>query len=195
MPTTMRDPNWFIGIQIPSTGWFDQLVPAAPSGLRRFHPDDLHATVAFLGPVDERRAYAGWNALRWNLAPCTACLGAVVPMGSTHRYSALAVELINTNNAIEDAIKHCRETVCVAAGALPDRRPPRAHVTIARPSQRATDKERSDGLRWAARLDFHEHNVILNTIALYTWADSRHLRQFKIVARSNFPQSIGDPQR
>ena len=50
-------PNWFIATPIAPGRWFDR-VSAPPSGIRRFHPEDLHATVAFLGAVREEAARA-----------------------------------------------------------------------------------------------------------------------------------------
>jgi 2'-5' RNA ligase len=184
MPPPRFAPNWFVGIPIPSEGWFDKLVPLPPGGLRRFHPDDLHLTVAFLGSVEEVQARAGWDALGWDLPPTTATLGQVVPMGAPHRYSALSIELVQARTAIEQALGRCRDAICDAAGVRREHRPPKAHVTIARPSRRAGEQERSAGLRWAQRLDFHQQPVLLDSIALYTWSDDRRDRQFKVVLRS-----------
>jgi len=184
MPPSSFAPNWFVGIPIVSEGWFDKLAPTPPDGLRRFHPDDLHLTVAFLGPVEESQAHAGWDALRWDLPTTTATLGQAVPMGPPHRYSALSVELVQARTAVEKAIGQCRDAICDAAGARRENRPPKAHITIARPSRRASEAQRSAGLRWAQRLDFHQQPVVLDSFALYTWADDRRDRQFKIVLRS-----------
>jgi 2'-5' RNA ligase len=186
MPSPSFAPNWFVGIPVASDGWFDRLVSVPPDGLRRFHPDDLHLTVAFLGPIEEDQARAGWDALRWDLPPTTATLGQVVPMGAPRRYSALSVELVQARTAIEQAIGLCRDAICDVAGARRENRPPKAHVTIARPSRRASEEQRSAGLRWAQHLDLHQHPVLLDSIALYTWADDRRDRQFKIVLRSGW---------
>ncbi len=184
MPPPRFAPNWFVGIPVVSDGWFHQLVSTPPHGPRRFHPDDLHLTVAFLGPVNESQARAGWNAVRWDLPPTTVTLGQVVPMGPPHRYSALSIELAQARAAIEQAVGQCRDAICDAAGAQREHRPPKAHVTIARPSRNASENERTAGLRWAERLDFRQQPVLLDTLALYTWADDRRDRQFKIVLRS-----------
>ena len=194
MRSNHRLPNWFIGIPVPSSGWFEQLVPSPPAGLRLFHPDDIHATVVFLGAVDESRARVGWNALRWSLAPCSATLGPVIPMGPPGHYSALSIRLLTLDSAVEHAIELCRDAICSVVGLPLERRPPIAHATIARPSNRTSAEERAAGLRWASRIDLREHSVILDTIALYTWTEDRRVRQFRIMERSSFGQLIDAPQ-
>lgn len=176
-------PNWFVGVPVPAAGWFEELVSVPPEAVRRFHPDDLHMTVAFLGPVGEEQARAAWEARSWSLPPITASLGHVVPMGAPHRYSALSVELVDGREAIESAITACRDAICDAAGARREKRPAMAHVTIARPNRRATAPQREAALRWAKRLDLIGPTVTLDGLALYTWADDRRERQFKIVER------------
>jgi len=184
-------PNWFIGIPVPPTNWF-QTLPPPPQGIRLFHPDDLHATIAFLGPIEQCRAIDAWNALNWPIAPVTVQLRNVTPMGNPNRYSALAVRLASPNNAInnpiDNAIAQCRDQVCHAAKIPVERRPPMAHTTIARPSRNATHEERTAGLDWASSINLHQHLVQLSTIALFTWAHDRRSRQFQIVAQSVFPQ-------
>jgi len=176
-------PNWFVAVPVPAEGWFDRMITTPPEGIRRFHPEDIHMTVAFLGGVSEQEAYAGWQALSWTLGPVTASLGAVVPMGAPHRYSALSIELIDGRQEMERAITACRDAICDAAGARRENRPAKAHITVARPNRRAGDSEREAGLRWAKRLDLHRQTVLLDSVALYTWADDRKLRQFKMVER------------
>jgi 2'-5' RNA ligase len=140
-------------------------------------------TVSFLGGVTQEEARAGWQALGWSLGPVTASLGRVVPMGAPHRYSALSIELVDGREELEQAITACRDAICDAAGARRERRPAKAHITIARPLRRAGDAEREAGLRWAKRLDLRNQRVKLDSVALYTWADDRRERQFKIVER------------
>jgi RNA 2',3'-cyclic 3'-phosphodiesterase len=176
-------PNWFVAVPVPAEGWFEQMVTAPPEGVRRFHPEDIHMTVAFLGGVSEQDARAGWQALSWPVGAVTASLGAVIPMGAPHRYSALSIELIDGREELEKAIAACRDAICDAAGARRENRPAKAHITVARPNRRAGEAEREAGLRWAKRLDLKKQVVTLDSVALYTWADDRKTRQFKIVER------------
>ena len=78
----------------------------------------------------------------------------MVAMGSARRYSALSALL----------------------------RKPKAHVTLARPKRRATERERAAGLVWASELDVRAVRVRLDRVALYTWDEARDERLFRIVA-------------
>jgi len=182
-PRSGLAPNWFVGIPVPASGWFERGVPEPPEGFRRFHPDDLHMTVAFLGSVSAAEAREGWQALSWFLGPIEVSLGSVVPMGAPHRYSALSIEVGQGREAVEQAISAGRDAVCDAAGVRREKRPAKAHITIARPHRRATDAQREAGLRWAKRLDLSGVIVPLDAVALYTWAEDRKTRQFRIVER------------
>lgn len=177
-------PNWFVAIPVNAEGWYDQAVTMPPEGFRRFHPDDLHMTIAFLGGIEEELARAGWDALAWNLPPTRVTLGPVIPMGNPRQYSALSVELLEGRRVVEEAIAASRDAVCDAAGAQRERRAAKAHVTIARPARRATDAQRDAGLRWAKRLQLGGTSVLLDSVALYTWSEERRERQFRVVERS-----------
>lgn len=166
-------PNWFVAAPVPPDDWFDRLVTLPPSGLRRFHPDDLHLTIAFLGAVGEAAARRAFAALRWPAGAARVTLGAVVPMGSNRRYSALSALLDDGRQRVEGAIAATRDIVCTAAGARLEHRPAKAHLTLARPHRRATPAERDDGLAWARGLSLAGVGLVLTRVALYTWAEDR----------------------
>ena len=176
-------PNWFIGIPVDPGEWYTRLLTQPPAGFRTFHPQDLHMTVAFLGAVGHEQALAAWRALDWGLGAVHATLGAVVPMGAPHRYSALSIELDAGREEVEQAIAACRDAACDAAGARRESRPAKAHITIARPSRGASEADRAAGLRWASRQLFAGQATTLRSVALYTWADDRRERQFRVVER------------
>ncbi|MEZ5962528.1 MAG: hypothetical protein R3F56_01660 [Planctomycetota bacterium] len=178
MPSPSR-PNWFVGLPVPPQRWFAEKVPAPPPGIRRFHADDLHLTVAFLGPVAEDPARAAFAAIRWPLPALTVTLGPVVPMG--RRYSALSALIEQGRAAVEAAIGCVRDAACLAAGAPCETRPPKAHVTVARPQRHATVAERAAGLRWAQQVELARVEFTLARVALYSWAEDRRERQFRIV--------------
>jgi len=178
------EPNWFIAVPVAAGDWYERLVTQPPSGFRRFHPEDLHMTVAFLGVVAEERALAAWRALDWRLGVVQATLGVVVPMGAPHRYSALSIELVEGREQVEQAIAQARDAACDAAGARRESRAAKAHITIARPARNATDTDREAGLRWASRLSLVGQAVALDSVALYTWAEDRRTRQFRIVEKT-----------
>jgi 2'-5' RNA ligase len=173
--------NWFVGIPVPGSVLGSGL-PPAPAGVRAFHPDDLHLTIAFLGPCGEARARAAWEALCWPIGPVDATLGEVVPMGSPHRYSALSALLDVGRGEVEGAMEACRGAVCAAARAALDPRPAKAHVTVARPSRKAGPEVRDAGLAWARSLDLGGARARLDRVALYTWSEDRSLRLFRRVA-------------
>lgn len=177
------EPNWFIGIPVDHGDWYPRLLTQPPANFRAFHPDDLHMTVAFLGPVGREKALAAWRALDWKMQIVHATLGAVVPMGAPQRYSALSIELDDGRAEVERAIAACRDAACDAAGARREGRPAKAHITIARPSRAASDSDRAAGLRWASRQTFAGQPITLTSVALYTWAEDRRERQFKAVER------------
>ena len=177
----MSGASWFVGLPV-AGAWMEGRVPAPPEGIRRFHPEDLHLTVAFLGSCGEARAMRAWDALVWPLGAIDVSLGAVVAMGSPRRYSALSALLVEGREEVEDAMGRARGAVCAAAEVPADERSPRAHVTLARPSRRANDAIRGDGLRWAAALDLTDVRVRLDGMALYTWAEPRIPRLFRVVA-------------
>ena len=85
--------NWFIAFPVSTEGLLERLEPPPPR-VRLFAAEDLHVTLAFLGPVGEdaaRRAFEHTAAL--GLAPFRATLGEVVALGPPRRRSALAATI------------------------------------------------------------------------------------------------------
>jgi hypothetical protein len=102
-------------------------------------------------------------------------------MGSKRRYSALSASLAAGCAAVEAAMQAARVPVWQAAGVRADDRPARAHFTLARPARRATERDRAAGMRWASALDLSAVELCLDRVALYTWAEDRRTRQFRVV--------------
>ncbi len=177
-------PNWFLALPVDASPWFHERVSEPPAGLRRFRTDDLHVTVAFLGACGEeaaRRAFDG--TCEWALGPLEARVGELVPMGTPQRYSALALLLEEGREPVEREIGRVRDGWLAAAGARHDTRPPKAHVTIARPRRRGLADERRAGLEWAATLELQGLPIRVGRPALYTWGRDRTQRLFEVVAR------------
>lgn len=164
--------NWFIGLPVKPGTWFDR-VEDPPPGITLFHPEDLHLTIAFLGAVTEEAARAGWAALAWDLPRLEVVLGAVVPMGSPRRPSAFSALLDQGRPPVEAAMGESRGACFAAAGARPEDRAPKAHVTVARPSRKASDHDRRAGEVWAAGLELGHPTVVLDRVALFTWSETR----------------------
>lgn len=178
-------PNWFFAF--PIDGHFVKLLPPLPSGFRRFHPDDVHLTLAFLGRCGEpaaRRALAALDGLLPILQPkpIAITLGAVTKMGPSSRYSALSA-LVDAGCAEATSyLALMRDTLTEAALQRRERRAPIPHVTLARPRLKATPDQRQAGLCWARHVHLGAAAHTLDRIALYTWSESRRERLFRIVA-------------
>ena len=178
-------PNWFFGF--PIDGAFLLGMPALPKSFRRFHPDDVHMTLAFLGGCGEEAALRALAALDECLlaAPIHAMdvsLGEVVPMGSPRKYTALSALVDRGREEATACIAEYRDILTETAAGRREKRPAKAHVTIARPRRRATDADRGAGLRWAKTVDLRAVTPRLDRIALYTWSETRVERMFRIVA-------------
>ncbi len=134
------------------------------------------AALRALAVLDERLAHAP-------LASSEASLGEVMPMGGSRRsYSALSALLERGRAETIAAIATLRDVLLEAATGRREKRPPKPHVSIARPRGRATEAQREAGLAWAAGLDLRHVTTRLDRIALYTWHEARHERLFRIAA-------------
>lgn len=181
----MPRPNFFFAF--PLDGSFVATLPKPPPAIRRYVPEDVHLTLTFLGACGDVAAERALAALDEVLSsglkrPIDVSLGAVVPMGPRRTYSALSALLGRGREETEAFIGAVRDPLHEAALGRRERRPPLAHVTIARPLRRATDADRESGRAWAEALDLGGVHQTLDRIALYTWSDDRPRRLFKIIA-------------
>lgn len=173
--------NWFVALPVTAGEWYAR-VGEAPPGVRLFHPEDLHLTVAFLGAVQEEAALRGFaEAAAIDLPICDVVLGPIVPMGNPRRPSALSARLVEGERQVVAAITSVRHAVSDAAGAPREDRPALPHLTVARPKRSATFAERAVAIRWAAAIDLGAPRVRLASVALYTWSEERKERLFKVV--------------
>ncbi len=153
-----------------------------PEGLRRFAPEDRHVTVAFLGPCGPERAQAAWRAVASLPLPTFDVeLGAVMPMGNPRRYSALAALVAGSEPFTAWSIR-AREIVLRAAELPEETRVLRPHATLARPTRRADESARAEGLAWARALDVRGLRARLDRLGLYGWSADRARRLFVIEA-------------
>jgi RNA 2',3'-cyclic 3'-phosphodiesterase len=186
--TDMPRPNWFFAF--PVDGAFVLGLPSPPKSFRRFHPEDVHLTLAFLGACGEERSMKALDALDALAAKAPNreprripySLAEVTPMGSRRHYSALSAMLADGREETEAYIASLRDVLTETATGRREERKPKAHVTIARPRRRATDPQREEGLEWAQNLDLRAVRGVLDRIALYTWDETRRERLFRIVA-------------
>jgi 2'-5' RNA ligase len=181
----MPRPNWFFGF--PVDGAFVLELPKLPPSFRLFHPEDVHLTLAFLGGCSEEAAMRSLDALDVRLrssplASLDVSLGEVVPMGSRRAYSALSALLFSGRAEATACLTSLRDVLTEPATGRREKRLAKPHVTIARPTGRATEAARGAGLEWAARLNLSAVQATLDRVALYTWSEMRHERLFRIVA-------------
>lgn len=183
----MTPANWFVGLVVPPEGWFDAL-PKVPFGARYFHPDDLHVNLCFLGAVEEDEAMRAWElARRLTGGPFEFPLGDIEPMGPSRQPSAWAVTPDEPLLALNEFMAIYRNDIAQAAHARPDMKPPRPHVTIARPRRYSSVQERTQLAQWAEMIEVPEMTLLLSEVALYTWSTDDDQRLFRIVDRFTLP--------
>ena len=137
-------PNWFIGVPVPDDQWFESACSVLPAGLQVFHPADLHITVAFLGPVDEKTALSAWDVARKQVLPDqTISLESMEAFGPVDRPSAIAVVPSQGKRQLSAFIGAHRDRILLHAGRNRDKYPPRPHVTVARIPRKASAEERA----------------------------------------------------
>ena len=176
--------NWFIALPVPAQALPADALTALPRGTRPMHADDLHVTVAFLGPVGEHRAERAWDRIG-TLArpPLQTHVGGRAALGSPRRPSALALDLDGAagDRELTAFIEQWRDDLCAAAGVTAERRPVRPHVTLGRPPRRPDAAWRDALNAWLVR-SFDAGAMRLDTIALYTRAESGDQRRFRRTA-------------
>lgn len=141
--------NYFVAIPIPAPAGLDECLSGAPSRLSRFHADDLHCTVAFLGPADPLvlpAVAAEVDAIR--PPPVNLRFGRLVALPGHRRFSALSFELDLGRRELAELIAAHRDRLIEIGRGRPDRRPPLPHVTVARPPRHLRPDERQQILAW-----------------------------------------------
>jgi len=180
--------NWFVGFPFVTS---DPL-PTPPAGFVGFHAEDLHVTLAFLGGCGEAAARAAWAETvsavgDRRLVRRRVTLGEVVPLGPSHRFSALSARLDEGRLEVEAAMTATRDVLCDAAAAPRELRAALAHVTLTRPARGASPASREAGLAWAAALDLRGVRAELAEVALYARADAGDPRRFRRIETLQLP--------
>lgn len=179
--------NWFIALPVDADELPPDLLERLPAGLRRFHPSDLHITIAFLGGVTPEAAWTAWRAACIDAGPFTVALGPPAALGKPRRPSAFGLDLGEGGDAVAHVIGQWRDPLRRAAGLSDETREPRPHLTLGRPPRRGGDAIRARALEWVASYRPPATPITLDRIALYTWADDRRERQFQIVEAATLP--------
>jgi 2'-5' RNA ligase len=182
----MARPNWFFAF--PVGGAFVEELPPVPKNIRRFHPEDVHLTLAFLGGCGEDGAERALAARDRRLEaaplrPIPVALAGVVPGGGSSKSSSALSALLGAGRREATAtLEAYRDVLTDAASGRREKRAAKPHVTLARPRGRATPEDREAGLAWASALELGGVHATLDRIALFTWSERRAERLFRIVA-------------
>ena len=159
--------RWFVAL--PIIGELISHLSVLPPKLRPMVASDLHITIAYFGALNEAAAQAGFAATQLAFPAGAIAFGAIEPMADGERWSALAAQVPNETLAL--ALGTARATALQAAGALPDTRPPRPHVTVARFMRRAKAQDREAALAWAQACNLEGVLARVDSLALYVSSD------------------------
>ena len=125
-------PRRFLALPLQPSAALDAWVAALPMSLRPVHPDDRHLTLAFFGRVDDGALRRAWRLLQQHPVPAVTCLtGRPGWFGHPQSPTTLALELPE-QGPLQDWVRRRRGALLEAAGAPPDSRPVRLHVSLAR---------------------------------------------------------------
>lgn len=175
-------PNWFIGLPVAGECLAALQAAGPPVPVRWMPAGDLHVTVAFLGAVDEAAARRAWASVGALPGAFELALGALALFGPPRRFSAVGFEPVGAGRAAAVAcVEAVRDGALAAAGARPESRAPRPHVTVLRPRDDATAADRAALAAWAAAPRADAGAVRVDRVALYTWASDRPRRLFRVV--------------
>lgn len=176
--------NYFVAVRIPAPAGLDAALEGAPVELRRFHPDDLHATVAFLGRMDHALAPAVLDAMdRIDFEADDVRFARLVALPSRRRPSAISFELAGPGRpALIDLIARERQGLVELARGRQDDRPPYPHVTVARPPRRTPADLRRRILGWVDGVTPPEGTVVARELVLFR-SNRRDGRLFEAVDR------------
>lgn len=175
-------PNWFVGFPVEPGDWYQKVITNVPTGIKCFHPADLHITFAFLGAAGEEKSENAFQFIvKAGLRALSVTLGPMAAFGNPEKPSAYAFTLDSGRNEVIAIMQEYRDRLLEIAEKGPDRYAPRPHLTVARPPRSASDALRAMGLEWAIAVPPPAEVFSLDKIALYTWSENRAERQFKIV--------------
>jgi 2'-5' RNA ligase len=174
--------NWFLGWR-PSEplDWIADLRRNAPNGLRWFHPEDCHVTLAFFGRLSADQVR--------NICECLskstpeqfpAVLGKALLLPNARRFSALSFSI--ESDLLRSALAQQRGPWLAQAGVPPETRDPLPHLTFARPDRRASPAQLRAIRGWIEKPKApRDLSITFEGPSLFTWADDRSQRQFKVV--------------
>jgi 2'-5' RNA ligase len=160
-----------------------RLRPEPPPRVRVFAGPDRHVTLGFLGAVQELDAHKAWDQIGGfpSFRRVSGSFSHVEALGHPRNASALCAMVDVGREPLSQMIAEARAPLLIAAGAPEDTRPPLPHMTLARIQRRAKAAERREAVRWARAIDLRGVTFKVDSVALYTWADDRQERLFRVV--------------
>lgn len=174
--------NWFLGWK-PSgpLDWIANLRNGAPRGIRWFHPEDCHVTLAFFGRLSADKVRDVCERLAATPSQhINTTIGKPLLLPSPRRFSALSLAV--ESEELRNAIAQQRDEWMALAGLPPERRDPLPHLTFARPDRRSLAAQLRAIRKWVEELNPpHDLAVVFEGSALFTWSEDRAARQFKVV--------------
>lgn len=177
-------PNWFLACPLPAAAGWQAAAAAAPAGLRRYVASDLHLTVAFLGPCDPEQALRAWSRLAGRrVAPIAIKAAAWQALGPPGRPSAYGFTLADGREATAALLSDWGAAALEAAGLASASRRTLPHVTLLRPRRREAEALQAPMRAWMAAAQLPPETALLSELALYTWAEARTQRLFRIQQR------------
>lgn len=183
--------NWFIGLPVAAEALPAGVIDTLPAGLRRLHPDDLHITVAFLGPVGERRALTAWAETEAiDAGPFALRTGTPAALGRPRRPSAYGLDLLADETFVH-WMAHWRDRLRAAADVEPETRSVRPHVTLARPPRTAGPAIQQRARAWLDNTEPEAASLLLDRIVLYTSSDGAGPQRYRWVRQRTLPARTG----
>lgn len=180
----MSAPNWFLALPLPPCARWQEAAVSAPPALRRFVPEDLHCTLAFLGPCGEARAEAAWQAVaELRTAAIAVRAGGWRSLGSWRQPSAYGLTVAEGHAQLCALQQRWEPLAREAAGLVPASRPPLPHVTLLRPRRREAVQAIEPMRVWMAQAPLPGGLALLQELALWTWDPERRERLFQITDR------------
>lgn len=179
--------NWFIGLPVTADALPVGVIDTLPAGLRRLHPDDLHITVAFLGPVGEPSALTAWAETEAiDAGPFELRTGDLAALGRPRRPSAYGLDLVS-DRAFVEWLAHWRDRLRAAAGVEAETRSVRPHVTLARPPRTAGPSIQQRARAWLENTKPDATPLVLDRIVLYTASDGSGQQRYHWARQRTLP--------
>ncbi|MES0490019.1 MAG: hypothetical protein ABUK01_08515 [Leptospirales bacterium] len=176
-------PNWFVAFSVSPDSWYEEVYKTVEEPMYKYHPEDLHSTVAFFGSLDEEGVERVKRVMdTFDEKSLLVTLGKLLFLPTLQKYSAVSYSVDEGNAVLQNYIQKYRDQFFIAAKQDVDSRPPLPHVTIVRPPKKTTVGENRKFSKSIQKLSTPRNKILINTLSLYTWSENRSFcqdRQYK----------------